>query len=108
MNRTSDSSKWFVPLVAGVELVKQTPGLRQAPITLVGNLPVVQAVWPGTLLWVDAASTSSTKTTRRSSNDWVYQWMDRSGNGRHLYQNIYLRQPRIDTLGSYEGVRFED
>lgn len=108
MNRTPDSSNWFLPLVAGVELVKATPGARQPASSLVGNLPAVQAVWPGTLLWVDAAVTSSTKTTRRSGQDRVYLWQDRSGNLRHMTQTLASRQPRIDAVTlATEAVRFE-
>lgn len=102
MPRNEASSKWYIPLVAGTEVVRLSDGLTAYdPGTLVPTLPATPPwQFPGLALWLDAAATSSTRTMPDGK---VYRWNDLSGLSRHATQPIADRQPQL--IGT-PGVQF--
>lgn len=94
MARTSESAKWYLPLVSGTELAARAPELIQAnPDDVLGELPIICQP-PGLLLWLDSTQVGSGRAER---------WQDRSTFGNHAVQLTPSLQPL-----SAGGVDFKD
>lgn len=103
MARTPDSSKWYIPLVAGTEVSRRSGNLTTFdPDDLIGQLPDKPCyVYPGLVLWLDSAATS---TVRATPTNKVFRWEDRSGNSRHATEDDPAYQP----LRTADGIDFKD
>lgn len=98
MARTADSSKWYLPLVAGLESVSRSTPQGQYPAEgLIDGLPgPCTKPWPGMVLWLDSASSVSTEKAGSS----IYRVRDRSGNENNAVQGTPSLQPQ-DNLPGY-------
>lgn len=103
MSRTAASSKWYIPLFAGTELAKTSPGLVTFdPGDLLGQLPTLPCyLYEGMRLWLDGADATSIKTDNAGG---VYRWDDHSGLGNNALQNTPALRPS-EVAG---GVDFEN
>jgi len=100
MARNAASSRWYIPLFAGTEIVKRSGSLTTTdPDVILGQLPNPCAE-PGMILWLDAAASSTVKVMPDTS---VYRWNDRSPAGNHAAQPIANLQPhKVGTSVSFE------
>ncbi len=103
MSRTVESSKWYIPLVAGTELADRSGALGQLPPgDLLGQLPSIPCYQlSGLVLWLDGASGSSKKI---AAGGGIYKWLDRSGNANHALQNTPAYRP----ASTADGVDLKD
>lgn len=100
--RTADSSKWFLPLVAGPEIADRS-GPRvtlDLPDVLPGAAPWIL---PGLVLWLDAVQGAITLPAGG-----VYRWIDQSGEANHAVQPLTAAQPTLlSTTLLPRAVNFE-
>lgn len=108
MPRNETNSKWYVPLVAGLETSRRSGALTTYdPRSLIGQLPTAPPwMLSGLVLWLDAAVTSSLKIMPDGG---VYRWEDQSGLKNNATQPSASQRPFITTFTfTPRAVDFED
>lgn len=101
MARNSASSRWYLPLFAGTEVVRRSGELTATdPSVILGNFVPSSCTVPGLVLWLDAKAPSTIK----SLGTGVYQWYDRSQAHNNALQLTELLRP----TNTGTSVSFED
>lgn len=99
MARPPDSSKWFLPLFSGTELVRRTPSLQDFG-DLAPEVPFI-CMPPGLVLWLDRQEPGTVQVT---ADNRVYRWVDKSIEANHATQPTVAQRP----LATATAVSFKE
>lgn len=98
MPRNATNANWYLPLVAGTELVSRSGALTTFPADgILGDLPGEPCAPPHLVLWLDSQAPDSVRTVPGSNL--VYRWVDLSGQGNTAYQSNPDLRPSTDGGG---------